>query len=52
MDKDINEIKKDLQDYYGTAYASGIEAAMADLSRIEELSDEEAERLAEENGLI
>ena len=49
---DTNDLINRLKDYYGTAAYSGIEAAMADLNRIEDLSDEETEELAEENGLI
>lgn len=31
-----------LTDYYGTAFPCGMPAAMADLSRVERMSDEEA----------
>ena len=47
---DINRLRKDLIDYYGTASFNGFPAAVMDLSRIERMSDEELIRFALKNG--
>ncbi len=49
MDK--KELKEQLQDYYGTAMLNGSPAAMADLNDLEDMDEEELERLAEEAGI-
>ena len=41
MEIDIHRLRNDLLDYYGTAAASGMSAAMITLSQIETLSDQE-----------
>lgn len=41
-----------LTDYYGTAFPCGMPAAMADLSRVERMSDEEAIEEARQLHLI
>jgi hypothetical protein len=42
-EKDIEELRKELEDYYGTAMVSGMPMAVIDLSRVSEMSDEEIE---------
>ena len=37
-----------LQDYYGTAMMNGFPAAQAELNRLEEMDEEELQKLAEE----
>ena len=41
MELDIDRLRKDLMDKYGTAMFSGFPAAFMDLSRIERMSDQE-----------
>ena len=41
MELDIDRLRKDLMDRYGTAMFSGLPAAVMDLSRIERMSDQE-----------
>lgn len=48
---DINTLRKDLIDYYGTASFNGFPAAVMDLSRIERMSDGELIRFALEKGV-
>ena len=47
---DMDRLRKDLEDYYGTAMYNGLPMAMIDLSEVEDLSEEELEELAEEEG--
>ena len=49
---DIDELRERLIDYYGTAMYSGFPMAIIDLSRIENMSDEEIIREARKIGLI
>lgn len=49
---DIDELKQRLIDYYGTAMYSGFPMAIIDLSRIENMSDEEIIREARKIGII
>lgn len=49
---DINKLRKELLDYYGTAMASGFGMAVVDLSKVERASDEEIIKLAIKEGLI
>ena len=49
MDIDILSLKKDLEDYYGTAINSN-PFAMADLVNLDNLKDEELVNLAINNG--
>jgi predicted PhzF superfamily epimerase YddE/YHI9 len=51
-EKDIEDIRDELIDYYGTAMMNGFPMAVMELSDIEDLSDEEVQALAEELGLI
>ena len=52
MELDINRLRKDLMDKYGTAMFSGFPAAVMDLSRIERMSDQEILKLAQEQGIV
>ena len=45
-EKDIEELRKELEDYYGTAMVSGMPMAVIDLSRVSKMSDEEIEEEA------
>lgn len=49
---DIDELKQRLIDYYGTAMYSGFPMAIIDLSKIENMSDEEIIREARKIGII
>ena len=40
MNIDIEKLRKDLIDYFGTAMASGFGMAVMDLTRVERSSDE------------
>ena len=48
---DIDRLRRDLEDYYGTAMFSGFPMAVMDLSEIKRLSPQELVRLAEKNGI-
>ncbi len=48
---DVNRLRKDMQDDYGTAMMNGFPAAMIDLSKVERASDEELLRMAQERGV-
>lgn len=47
FDYDAEELREKLRDYYGTAAASGMPAAVIDLIRTETMSDEEVAAEAE-----
>ena len=51
-EKEIEKIKNELIDYYGTAMMNGFPMAVMELSDIENLSDDEIIALAEELGLV
>ncbi len=51
MELDINRLRKDLMDKYGTAMFSGFPAAVMDLSRIERMSDQEVLETAQKQGI-
>ncbi len=51
MDKDIEELKEKLKDYYGTAMTNGFPMAVFELSEVDELSDDEIMEKAESLGL-
>ncbi len=51
MELDIDRLRKDLMDKYGTAMFSGFPAAVMDLSRIERMSDREILETAEKQGI-
>lgn len=46
MNIDIEKLRSDLIDYFGTAMASGFGMAVMDLSRVERASDEELIKIA------
>lgn len=46
MNIDIEKLRRDLIDYFGTAMASGFGMAVMDLTRIERASDEELINIA------
>lgn len=48
---DIERLREDLKDYYGTAMASGFPMAMMDLSEVEHASEEELVKKAIQNGM-
>lgn len=43
---DVERLRNDLIDYYGTAMTNGYGAAMGDIQRIENASDQEVIRIA------
>ena len=51
MELDIDRLRKDLMDKYGTAMFSGFPAAVMELSRIERMSDREILETAEKQGI-
>ena len=46
---DIDALRRDLIDYYGSAMFSGMHAAMMDLTKVENASPEEVVEIALEN---
>ena len=48
---DVNRMRRDMKDYYGTAMFNGFPMAVVDLSRVERLSDSELVELAQKNGV-
>lgn len=46
MNIDIEKLRSDLMDYFGTAMACGFGMAVMDLSRVERASDEELINIA------
>ena len=46
MNIDIEKLRSDLMDYFGTAMASGFGMAVMDLSKVERASDEELINIA------
>ena len=51
MDIDLDALRRDLLDYFGTAAASGLGPAVLDLARVESASPEELAQIATEQGL-
>ncbi|MBR5479503.1 MAG: hypothetical protein IKU84_04940 [Clostridia bacterium] len=47
---DFDELRRDLEDYYGAAAFSGMPAAFLDLSRVSDASNEELLDEASQNG--
>ena len=45
------ELREKLKDYYGTAMVSGNPMAVIDLSRVENMDEEEIRREAEKNNI-
>lgn len=48
---DVNRLRRDMKDYYGTAMFNGFPMAIMDLSKVERLSDRELVELAQKNGV-
>ena len=48
---DISRLRRDLEDYYGTAMFSGFPMAVMDVSRVERMSAQELVELAQKNGV-
>ena len=48
---DISRLRRDMEDYYGTAMFNGFPMAVMDLSKVERLSDQELIELAKKNGV-
>ena len=46
---DLEELRKDLIDYYGTAMFNGFPAAIADLSKVEKATPKELVKIAKNN---
>lgn len=46
---DVERLRADIMDYYGTAAFSGFPAAIVDLARVERMSGEELVRFAEDH---
>ena len=51
MQIDINRLRNDLKDYYGTAIFSGFPMAMMEVEKVSRASEEELIRIAEKNGI-
>ena len=47
---DVDRLRRDLMDYFGTATFSGFPMAVIDLAKIESATDSEIVRIAEKNG--
>ena len=50
MTIDVDALRRDLIDYYGSAMFSGMPAAMMDLTKVENASPEELVSIARTNG--
>ena len=48
---DIDRLRRDMKDYYGTAIFNGFSMAVMDLSKVERMSDRELVELAQKNGM-
>ena len=48
---DVERLREDLKDYYGTAMSRGFPMAMMDLSEVEHASEEELVKKAIHNGM-
>ena len=48
---DVNRLRRDLMDYFGTAMFSASPLAVMDLSRVERASDLDVVKMAQENGM-
>ena len=47
---DLESLRDDMRDYYGTAMASGFSMAVVDLAKVENASPQELIDLAQQNG--
>ena len=48
---DVDRLRRDMKEYYGTAMFNGFPMAVMDLSKVERLSDSELVELAQKNGV-
>ena len=48
---DVDWLRRDMKDYFGTAMYSGLPRSVMDLSRVERMSDRELVELAQKNGV-
>lgn len=48
---DIEKLRKDLINYYGTAFTGGFPVAFFDMTRVEKASDEELLEIAKKRGI-
>ena len=48
---DVSRLRRDMNDYYGTAMFNGSPMAVIDLFKVERLSDWELVELAQKNGV-
>jgi len=48
---DVDRLRRDMKDYFGTAMFSGFPMAVMDLSRVERMSDRELVELAQKKVL-
>ena len=48
---DVNRLRRDLMDYFGTAMFNASPLAVMDLSRVERASDMDVVKIAQENGM-
>ena len=48
---DIERLRRDMEDYYGSAMFNGFPMAVMDLSKVERMSDRELVELAQKNGV-
>ena len=48
---DIKKLRRDMEDYYGTAMSGGFSMAVMELSKVEHMSDRELVELAKKNGV-
>lgn len=48
---DIDRLRRDMKDYYGTAMVNASPMAMMDLSKVERASDEQIVKMAQEQGV-
>ena len=49
---DVEQLRNDLKDYYGTAMFGGFPMAMIELSQVERASDEEVINMAKDKGKL
>jgi hypothetical protein len=50
MNIDFDKLRQDLLDYFGTAMTMGFGAAIIDISKVENASNEELINIAKQNG--
>ncbi|SET66636.1 hypothetical protein SAMN04487771_10319 [[Clostridium] aminophilum] len=48
---DVNRLRKDMKDNYGTAMFNGFPMAVMELTKVERLTDQELVELAQKNGV-